>query len=1022
MKITEYLKEIQKTYADGGTKEHSFRSPLETYLKAFLSETISVIQEPEKDGSESPDFDISKSQISIGKIETKKLDADLKKLENTNQLVRYKGKFENLIFTNYLEFIHYKKGKKRDFVKIAEFKNDKIIPLQKNFDKFTELLEDFCGYEGKSIGTPKKLAKIMAKKTKFMATAFQTVLKRELAHKEPGSTKTHFNFFKSNLIYDITVERFASVYAETITYGLFVARIYYNKFNSSKREKFSRNQAYEYIPENFPFLKELFTNIIPKLKNEEIREEVEELCEFFGETDIEKILEGMKRLRKQDQRNEDPAIYFYEDFLKEYNPAERKERGVYYTPAPVVNFIVRAMDSVLKNHFSLPEGIADKSKITISVKEGKREKKRELHKVQLLDVATGTGSFLAEVIKQIYKTFQGQAGLWSGYVEEHLLPRLHGFEILMSAYAMCHLKINLLLKETGYTQLNSQQRLGVYLTNALEQPKENQDRLPPKDLLEKESKEADQIKRETSVMVAFGNPPYLRRSKNKGEWILKKIKEYKENLNEKNIQPLSNDYIKFIRMAEYYIQKTGDGIVAMITSNSFLYGPTYRQMRKHLLETFDCIYIYNLHGDINRDGRDDKNVFNIKEGVVISIFIKNNKKQGKLADVFYLDSYGKREDKYQRLWEGDLEKMPFKKLNYKESSCFFVPKDFSAQEEYDKMVSLKKIFSLSNVGTATGKDKIFVANNKEDLMKNLQSNSLDFITNDIIKYNYRIFDNHYFLYNNKHIQRLRQSLMKHFKKDNFSLVTTKILSSKSYNHSFISTRVSDRCYISNKGQEANYFFPLYLYNDHNSIDTEERTANLNQEIVAEIEQKLGLKFIADHELPEAKNTGNFSPLDLLDYIYAVLHSPNYREKYKEFLKIDFPRVPYPEDKEKFKKLVKLGSQLRQTHLLQGEKFASIQNLITNYDIQGNNLVEKIYFDADDDSKLGKVYINKTQYFGKVPKVAWDFFIGCYQPAQKWLRDRKDRILNNEDIEHYQKIILALKTTAVVIQKIDSNLN
>ena len=702
---------------------------------------------------------------------------------------------------------------------------------------------------------------------------------------------------------------------------------------------------------------------------------------------------------------------------------------------------MRAIDTVLKNNFNLSDGIADKSKTTISINGGKKE----VHKVQLLDVATGTGSFIAEVIKQIYKTFQGQAGLWSSYVEKHLLPRLHGFEILMGGYAMCHLKINLLLKETGYISENKEtpQRLGVYLTNALEQPKE--DVLPVANLLAKEAEEANQIKKETPVMVAFGNPPYSISSQNKGKWIQDLIQVYKENLKERKIN-IDDDYIKFIRLAEHYIGKNEKGIVAMITNNSFVDGVTHRQMRKHLLETFDCIYIYNLHGDSRKkettpDGSKDENVFDIMQGVAISIFIKDDKRQGKLADVFYLDSYGKREDKYQKLWELKLNKKNFQKLKYKEPYYFFVPKDFAAEEEYNKGFKIKKFFLNSSVGIKTKVDKIAIDFDKNKIIERIEyiiNNQLtieeinnkyggidiykttweyipksiaSFDDKSIIKYEYRPFDYRFIFFHNKFLSRARNKIMDNFyNKENVGLEL-----SRNGDFVFIGKFVSDEHFAS----DNSFKFPLYLYNGNNSIDKEKRKANLNQEIVREIEKKLGLKFVADHELSEAQKSGNFSPLDLLDYIYAVLHSPSYREKYQEFLKIDFPRVPYPEDKEKFKKLVKLGSQLRETHLLQGKNFGGRQNFITNYDIQGNNLVEKIYFDLDENSsELGRVYINKTQYFGKVPKVAWDFFIGGYQPAQKWLKDRKDRTLSSDDIEQYQKIILALKTTSDIMPQID----
>ena len=1040
MEISEYLKEIQKIYTTNQATEHSYRLALAKYLTTFFGKDISVINEPKRKDYGATDFIISKTNtdIPIGYIETKDLNTDLKKIETNEQLTRYRESLSNFILTDYLEFIYYKSGEEHARVRIAELKKNRIISLKENFQKFTEFLEKFLGFQGQFIATPQELARVMAKKTNLMKIAFQTALTQQHSNK----IKEHFGVFKEHLITDLTEERFASIYAETLAYGLFIARIH-------NGTEFRRIESHELIPAIFPFLKELFTDIATRLDSS-IKWVIDELCELLRNSEIENILKGLGSFKKKNNGKTDPVIYFYEDFLKKYNPQIRKARGIYYTPEPVVNFIVRAIDTVLKNNFNLSDGIADQSKTTISINGGKKE----VHKVQLLDVATGTGSFIAEVIKQIYKTFQGQAGLWSSYVEKHLLPRLHGFEILMGAYAMCHLKINLLLKETGYISENKEtpQRLGVYLTNALEQPKE--DVLPVANLLAKEAEEANQIKKETPVMVAFGNPPYSISSQNKGKWIQDLIQVYKENLKERKIN-IDDDYIKFIRLAEHYINKNKKGMVAMITNNSFLDGITHRQMRKHLSETFDCIYIYNLHGDFRKketapDGSKDENVFDIMQGVAISIFIKDDKRQGKLADVFYLDSYGKREDKYQKLWELKLNKKNFQKLKYKEPYYFFVPKDFKAEEEYNKGFQVTKIFKDYVSGMQTKRDSLtiqFTEDKLHKIRKDFESLDVEELRNkynlpqdgrdwtiagakeDLTKNNpkivniaYRPFDTRKTFFTGKSkgfVAYPRNKIMQCMLADNnLGLIFERIVPAKKprFNDIFVIQTIQD---IHTIGSNS-YIAPLYLYNGNNSIDKEKRKANLNQEIVREIEKKLGLKFIADHELPESQKSGNFSPLDLLDYIYAVLHSPSYREKYQEFLKIDFPRVSYPEDKEKFKKLVKLGSQLRETHLLQGKNFGGRQNFITNYDIQENNLVEKIYFALDENSsELGRVYINKTQYFGKVPKVAWDFFIGGYQPAQKWLKDRKDRTLSSDDIEQYQKIILALKTTSDIMPQIDS---
>jgi predicted helicase len=530
-------------------------------------------------------------------------------------------------------------------------------------------------------------------------------------------------------------------------------------------------------------------------------------------------------------------------------------------------------------------------------------------------------------------------------------------------------------------------------------------------------------------MVIIGNPPYSVSSSNKSEWIEKLMIDYKKNLNEKNIQPLSDDYLKFIRFGQYFIEKNGEGILAFISNNSFVDGIIHRQFRKHLLENFDKIYILNLHGNSRKkevcpDGSKDENVFDIMQGVSINIFIKTGKKKvNELGEVYHYDLYGKRDDKYDFLWNNNLESIKFTKLPNVDPSYFFVEKSFEGINEYENGFKIDEVFKIFNAGSATGKDELFVDIKKNELLKKLELNNIIFDSNKIEKYNYRLFDIRYFIYDNKLIQRLRHNLMKNLKKENICLITTKILSSQFYTHSFVSNIVGDRCVISNKGQEANYFFPLYIYPD-SSEQTEleimtNRQPNLNLEIVKNIAEKLNLKFTNEKE-----NTQNtFAPIDIFDYIYAILNSPKYREKYKEFLKIDFPRVPYPINQENFWKLVELGSELRQIHLLESP---IVEKFITSYPKSGNNkITHKItkndweFYDTE--KKLGKIWINDEQYFDKIPLVAWDFFIGGYQPAQKWLKDRFGRDLNFDEILHYQKIIVALNETDRLMKEIDKNI-
>ncbi|MCB0605739.1 MAG: N-6 DNA methylase, partial [Saprospiraceae bacterium] len=409
------------------------------------------------------------------------------------------------------------------------------------------------------------------------------------------------------------------VYAQTIAYGMFAARLH-----DPTLPTFSRQEAAELIPKSNPFLRKLFAYIAGPDIDDRIKWIVDSLVDIFLACNVEEILKNYGKATKMD----DPIIHFYETFLSEYDPKLRKARGVWYTPQPVVNFIVRAVDDILKTEFNLPQGLADTSKTKIKVDVQGKKVEQEVHRVQILDPATGTGTFLAEAVKHIHKKFEGQQGIWSNYVENHLLPRLNGFELLMASYAMAHLKLDLLLTETGYKPTTNQ-RFRVYLTNSLEEHHPDTGTLFA-NWLSTEANEANHIKRDTPVMCVIGNPPYSVSSSNKNEWIENLTADYKKNLNERNIQPLSDDYIKFLRLGQYYVEKTGEGILAFISNNSFIDGIIHRKMREELMKTFDKIYILDLHGNAKKketapDGSIDQNVFDIMQGVSINIFVKKKK-------------------------------------------------------------------------------------------------------------------------------------------------------------------------------------------------------------------------------------------------------------------------------------------------------------------------------------------------------------------------------------------------------------
>ncbi len=625
MTLDQYINNINQRYLLGNATEHTFRGDLQQLIESLVP-TIRATNEPKRQSCGAPDYILTQKDIPVGFIEAKDIgDKDLegvKKTGNKEQFDRYKASLNNLIFTDYLDFHLYREGQFVTKIAIGEVTEKGIKPITENFEQFDNLIKDFCTHIGQTIKSSKKLAEMMAGKARLLSEVIEKALTSDENNSEDSTLKDQMNAFKQILIHDITPKGFADVYAQTIAYGMFAARLH-----DPSLETFSRQEAYELIPKSNPFLKKLFGYIAGLDVDDRIKWIVDDLVNIFLACNVEEMLKNYGKATKM----EDPIIHFYEDFLSEYDPKLRKARGVWYTPQPVVNFIVRAVDDILKTEFDLPQGLADTSKTNIKVDVQGKKVEKEVHKVQILDPATGTGTFLAEVIKHVHKKFEGQQGIWSNYVETHLLPRLNGFELLMASYAMAHLKLDLLLTETGYKPTKDQ-RFRVYLTNSLEEYHQDTGTLFA-NWLSTEANEANRIKRDTPVMVVIGNPPYSGESANKGEWIMSLMEDYKkepggkEKLNERNPKWINDDYVKFIRYGQHYIEKTGEGILAFINPHGFLDNPTFRGMRWNLMKTFDKVYTIDLHGNAKKketapDGSIDQNVFDIMQGVSINIFVK----------------------------------------------------------------------------------------------------------------------------------------------------------------------------------------------------------------------------------------------------------------------------------------------------------------------------------------------------------------------------------------------------------------
>jgi predicted helicase len=827
-------------------------------------------------------------------------------------------------------------------------------------------------------------------------------------------------------------------------------------------------------------LRKVFQNVAAYDVDASIAWIVDDLAETFRATDMPKIMKNFGKTTGQ----ADPMIHFYEDFLRYYDSKQKKSCGVYYTPEPVVHFIVNAVDEILKSRFNLSDGLADTSKVTVRqtsnlytdnrTKDHKRYENREYHKVQILDPATGTGTFLAEVVHKIYSSMENQKGAWQNYVEEHLLPRLNGFEFMMAPYAVAHLKLDMVLAQTGY-KAKQDKRLRIFLTNSLEECDHDTGTLFAQ-WLAQEANEANLVKRDTPVMVMIGNPPYSVSSSNKSAWIRNLLEDYKKNLNEKKIN-LDDDYIKFIRLGHYYVEKNGEGILAYISNNSFIDGITHRQMRKALMETFDEIFILDLHGNYRKqetalDGDKDENVFDIMQGVSINIFV--NKKQNdvqndsschsrldrespsSLAKVYHYELFGKRFEKYAFLAKTSFSDIPWYELTPQAPQYFFVPKDFSVQEEYEKGFKVDELMGVSNSGIQTKCDSIAIHFGREEALcikndfKNLSIEQIknkynlkdssgwnvlnaltDLNQNDlpIIDFSYKPLDFRKIIFSQKangFIGRPRFPQSSHILKGSFAIVLSRQYANN-VDYSFVlcvNRLIPDRFFATTNGTP--YFFPLYLYpTEAEEKLGETRKPNLDEKIWRKIDACLD----SSTPFPSA-NSGNYAqndnshittPEQIFDYIYGVLHTPSYREKYNEFLKIDFPRIPYPENKEQFERIVSIGNKLRKLHLME-----EIPPQATTFDIEGDNAVTDVKYEKEIpgqawNDNYGKVYVNKTQYFANVPELAWNFYIGGYQPAQKWLKDRKNRTLTYDDISHYRKIIAILIETHKLMQKLDEKL-
>ncbi|MBD2291970.1 N-6 DNA methylase [Anabaena sphaerica FACHB-251] len=1067
-----YIQDIQTNIKRGGERSHY--PSLQRLIEGLM---IGINARIEEKGNQEgiPDFTIRKNDRVLGYVEAKDINVDLIKTEKTEQIKRYleSNIGYNLILTNYLEFRWYVDGECEKTAKLADLEKGEIT-LVDDLQPITELLQLFLEQKAKDINNYYDLAKEMAAYTKTIRNAIFSTLDIEANTEQLNQLK---ETFKQILILDIDNQSFADMYAQTIAYGLFTARI--GHAQNPGQFAFNRTTASIYISDRIPFLKGLFDIVIATDSVSKIHKSIENLVELLNTVDMTNILETFGR----ETRTEDPVIHFYETFLAAYQSSLRKSRGVYYTPEPVVNFIVRAVNDILVNEeiFDLQHGLGNR-------------------RVTILDPATGTGTFLYAVIKQIRDNV-AKYGIdkWNSFLRDaKLVNRLFGFELLMTPYTIAHLKLGLLLGDLGY-KFAPEERLKVYLTNALEEGIKQGDLIPGiTQIIAEESSQAGKVKTEVPVMVVLGNPPYSVSSQNasKRKRILNQDEKYLADVEytgsvwnriyktgkagktitelthigellelykgrvrlekEKNIQPLDDDYIKFIRFAQYQIQKTpkGYGIIGFITNHSYLNGLIHRGMREELLKYFDTLYIMDLHGnsllkETTPDGNVDQNVFDIQQGVSILIAVREKSEPDyfstayksrdgikEKAKVWYYDLWGSRDEKYKFLESASLSNVDWIELKPTAPNYFFTAINYSLDidKEYQNYWNLQDIFLVYSNVIETGKDDVLISFDKNtihefikklsnpeildqniaDIYKIADSSNWNFfksrlliikdgIQEDLIQpIYYRPFDIR-FTYFHSILRRMQEKVLTNLIQDNLGLLAMRQVASgdNQYTHFMVCNQIVDnRSFFSNRGRPS--VFPLYTYPNTENQQTNlfiERTPNLSPKFLENITDKLGKT-----PTPEA----------IFYYAYAIFHSPTYRTRYAEFLKIDFPRLPLTSNQKLFNSLATKGEELVNLHLMKSE---TLDNLITTYQPIGDNQITEVTYN----SELQRVYINKQNYFTNIPQHIWEFKIGGYQVLDKWLKDRKNanRVLSEDEIIHYQKIVVALTETLRLMQEIDT---
>ncbi len=1040
-----YRKELQSKLATGVAREHTYRPTLQQLLQQLGGKDITVLNEAQQVQHNAPDFTIHRKGIPIGYVECKDIGTDLDAAERSRQLQRYRKAFNNLLLTDYLSFRWYVGGEHKTTVRLGAVTPAGSVQTAPSELHPETLFLNFFQPATLEIRTSRQLARHMASRAQLFKETMASILREE---RDRGTFRALCEKLKKEMIVDLTDEAFADIYAQTAAYALFAARCL--TYNNGQRG-FSKGDAV--LGSTTDLLSHFFAKIAGKKTDKRLTWIVDELFQLLAGDWFGEILQDLRG----GGETEDPVVYFYEYFLREYDPTLKVEKGVFYTPKPVVQYIVRSVDALLDSHFGLSDGLADQQRVTYSAVINGKPEERSTGRVLVLDPATGTGTFLREVIALIRERVlaQGMAGAWPEFARTHLLERLYGFELLVAPYTMCHLKLKmeLAIGDHGVT-LKDWQRFNVYLTNTLAEPAKKPSALWQADPITAEAKLADDVKRDVPVMVVLGNPPYSRNSSNTGDWIKEllrpksgadpKMDYYSVDgapLGERQPGSLQDDYVKFIRFAQHRIDQTGEGVLAFVTNRAYLNNITFRGMRESLMQSFSEIYVLDLHGDAYLsssapDDVKDQNVFDIQQGVAIGLFVKRKGTGGKPAKVFHAELWGPRAVKYDWLSRHASDVTEWTEVHPASPWYMFVPGADDHAGEFTAWHSLKQdIFLEQTAAMQTCRDRITIHRSKQAVMDFVQAfvqmspedarnhykagkdsrgwkvhlaqqsiRETGISPEFVQPVAFRPYDVRFTYYNHRSrgfVCRPVFKVMQHMiHGPNLGLVTARQVAGDEFNHVLITSHVCTHRLLFDRIGSA-YMFPLYIYNGGMG-----RQPNLCQRFVRFVAKRLNLVWTADGR---GDGSTAFGPEDLLYYMYAFLHSPNYRTRYLSALKVDFPRIPVTSRPALFWRLVALGDRLAQLHLMRQHG-----RDLPGFPVLGMNRVDTIR------SRLrgGKLWINKRQYFSDFKEEVWRFMQCGYRPLDKWLKERKNKVLSVRDIYHFRRMHGAIAATMQLMQQID----